>query len=173
MKRLILIMITGVFIFLLPYGAEARSSRQLTYRYNQIWNTTVRFLRIDKHFPIIEQDKKSGYVLFEYRDASTPCPGSLELIPIVKNGKMYIRADLRIQSQPTYVEVVLIKKLLRKLKDEYGEPPLAKVVKSAKSKSKRYKNQGTTNTQMNSDEPPENERDIEVTEETLEESQEE
>ena len=58
-------------------------------------------------------------------------------IPVVKDNKKYISVNFRIQDMPSYVEIVLADKLVRKLRDEYGDPPLAQVaVKKAKPAKK-------------------------------------
>jgi hypothetical protein len=103
--------------------AEARSKRNTTYRYSQLWSTTVRFLRVDNRFPIAEKDKKDGYILFEYREQGKKYQGALELIPTVSNGKQYIRLSLQIANMPGYVETVFLNRLMKKLRKEYGDPP--------------------------------------------------
>ncbi len=106
---------------------EARTVRETTYRYQQIWSTAVRFLRVDNGFEIREQDKETGYVLFTYPNAGRTLTGSVELIPTVRAARKYITVAVRIQDMPSYVEVVLIDKLVRKLRNEYGRAPLPQV----------------------------------------------
>lgn len=162
-------------------AAEAKTHRDLTYRFNQIWSSAVRFLRVDNGFPIAEQDKKSGYILFEYRDVGRTMSGSLEIVRVAREGNQYVRADLRIPQMPSYVEVVLLDKLLRKLRDEHGDPPPPQPVvapapqpatdgdKAGKAgKGKAGKDDATTET-----EPPEDEEDLEVDEKDLEHAAEE
>lgn len=134
-----------VFISLLGIAApsEASSERELTYRYHQIWGALIRFLRVDQNFPISEKDKKSGYILFQYKAQGRTLPGAIELIPMEKNNKRTIRLSLRIAEMPTYVESVLTDKLVRKLKNEYGPPPKPRLVvapegKSVKSSDEEY-----------------------------------
>ena len=119
-----------LFISTLSIAASARTVRETTYRYDQIWSTTVRFLRVDSGFAVIEQDKGTGYVMFEYLDGGRSLHGAVELIPLEKNGAESVQLGLRIQDMPTYVENVLMDKLVRKLRDEYGEPPRPRLVKS-------------------------------------------
>ncbi|MDJ0762579.1 MAG: hypothetical protein QNJ97_06275 [Myxococcota bacterium] len=107
----------------MPAPAYAKTHRELTYRYSQVWNTMIRFLRVDNGFPVIEKDKKSGYVLFEYTGSGRECRGSVELIPAIKEGRHLIRASLEIAQTPSYVEVFLQDKFVQKLRNEYGDPP--------------------------------------------------
>ncbi len=154
-------------------AATAKTQRELTYRYNQIWSTALRFLRVDNSFPVLEKDKRAGYILFEYRDRGRSFQSSLEIVPAVLKGKHIIRTRLRIMTMPTYVEVVLIDKLLRKLRDEYGDPPPARLIEPSGDKSKKSNNSaGSSKKPTTKKELPEDEEDIEVTEEELEETQE-
>jgi hypothetical protein len=109
-------------------SAEARSKRSTTYRYEQLWSTTVRFLRVDNRFPITEKAKKDGYILFEYKEQGHKYQGSLEIIPTVSNGKNYIRLSVQIANMPGYVETVFLNRLMKKLRKEYGDPPPAQKV---------------------------------------------
>lgn len=122
-----------LFLATFPCVSSAKSVRETTYRYDQIWSTVVRFLRVDSGFSVMEQDKGTGYVLFEYVDAGRSLNGSMELIPQVRNGAEAVVMGIRIQGMPTYVENVLMDKLVRKLRDEYGEPPVGKRVQDAPS----------------------------------------
>jgi hypothetical protein len=133
--------LTGLVIgalLLASIVCEARTTRQTTYRYQQLWSSAVRFLRVDNGFAIKEQDKETGYLLFEYPDAGRSLVGSMELIPTVTNNKKYINVNIRIQDMPTYVEVVLADKLVRKLRAEYGDPPMPELaVKKAETADKK------------------------------------
>ncbi|MCP4196476.1 MAG: hypothetical protein GY762_04930 [Proteobacteria bacterium] len=110
-------------------SAEARSKRNTTYRYDQLWSTTVRFLRVDNRYPITEKAKKDGYILFEYKEEEHTFQGALELIPTVSSGKHYIRVSVQIASMPGYVETVFLNRLMKKLRKEHGDPPPAQKVR--------------------------------------------
>ena len=110
--------------FLLTTGVcGARTTRETTYSYERIWSTAVRFLRVDNGYKVTEMDKETGYVLFEYPEAGRVLNGSMELIPLEQDGAEIVTLGLRIQDMPTYVENVLMDKLVRKLRDEYGTAP--------------------------------------------------
>ena len=121
MKRSIL----AILLFLVPLAASAKSTREITYRFNQVWNTTVRFLRVDNGYPITEQDRKSGYLMFDYTDGGTMKTGSVELVETSRENRRYLTVGIRVESMPSYIEVLLLDKLERKLRDEYGDPPPA------------------------------------------------
>ncbi len=165
--------VIGLFVSLAG-PAEAKTERELTYRYNQIWSTSIRFLRVDKGYLLTEKDKKSGYILFDYQDRGKKLQGSLEIVPTVIEGRRFVRTRLRIPSMPSYVEVVLLDKLTRKLKDEYGKAPPAQIVVTDNVKSKSDKDSGNNSSSSGtSGDPPESEDDIEGDEDQLEDTQEE
>jgi hypothetical protein len=135
MKKALLSAVLGCALSAASAVCHARTVRETTYRYQQIWSTAVRFLRVDNGFEIQEQDKETGYVLFSYPDAGRSLMGSVELVSMVRSNKKYITVALRIQDMPSYVEIMLIDKLVRKLKDEYGEPPAPQSVGAKRDKA--------------------------------------
>jgi hypothetical protein len=135
MKRALGIFIVIGLVFCFSGVASARTHKMMTYRYSQVWRTAVRFLRVDRRCPIVEKDKKDGYVLFEYRDEGKDYHGSLELVPTSKDGKKYIRVALRIEDMPTYVESLFLDKLKQKLRQDYGDAPTPQLVEAAPDKS--------------------------------------
>ncbi len=123
MSKLIRIIVASCGVLLMSAVATAKTDRELTYTTDQLWNTAIRFFRVDMSFPISEKDKTAGYVLFKYHDGAKPCSASFELVPITRDGFHSTRLQLNIASMPRYVEAVLMDKLLRKLREEYGEQP--------------------------------------------------
>lgn len=128
MKSKLAIFIVIGLLMAVSGKANARTDRELTYRTSQIWNSAVRFLRVEQRFKILEKDKEASYLLFEFKDSGKTYMASLELVDVAKEGRRYVRMRLNISDMPTYVEVVLADKFLRKLKDEYGQPPPARLV---------------------------------------------
>ncbi len=128
MKKTSLAALVAAVVLALPCVGAARTDRELTYRENEIWNGAIRFLRVDSGFRILEKDRDAGYVLFEYKDGATPCSASFEMVRAVKDGRNFVRARIQIPEMPRYIESVLMDGLVRKLKDEYGDPPAALLV---------------------------------------------
>ncbi len=123
MKKITLIVAATALCLLSAWPAQARITRETTYRYDQIWSTAVRFLRVDKGYKVVEQDKTTGYMLFEYQYSGRTLMASMELFETVKSGLQYVTMGVRIQDMPRYVETVVLDGLERKLRDEYGRPP--------------------------------------------------
>jgi hypothetical protein len=173
MRRVALILVVALLGMTMSVDADAGTERRLTYRATQVWSTAVRFLRVDHHYKIVEKDKETGYLLFEYKDRGRVYQASLELIPAVDNGYRIVRARMRIEGMPSYVAAVLLDKLVRKLKTEYGEPPPAqKVVAKTQSGNADDKKKNDDATGAEGEEL-EDEEDIEVDEDELEDSVEE
>jgi hypothetical protein len=130
MKKAVFAIVVGV-VLALPTMSAARTDRELTYRENEIWHSAIRFLRVDSGFKILEKDRDAGYVLFEYKDGATTCTASLEMVSTARDNKLFVRTRIQIESQPRYVEAVLIDRFVRKLKDEYGDPPPPRAIEPA------------------------------------------
>ena len=65
---------------LAPSAAWSRTIAIAPYPITSVWPAAVRFLRVDRSFPVREKDESASYVLFDYTDGPKPCKGSLELI---------------------------------------------------------------------------------------------
>ena len=169
MKHLSILVIVAALVMTATSNAEAKTDRDLTYRSSQIWRSAVRFLRVDQNFKVLEKDKDAGYLLFEYANAGKMYSASMEMIPLVKNEKHYVRASIKIEAMPSYVEVVLIDSFVRKLKEEYGvQPPARVVVEAPTGSSAGSDGSGDADAAKKGD--VENEEDLEVTEEELEDT---
>jgi hypothetical protein len=179
MKKTAFAALIAAAVLALPCVGAARADRDLTYRENEIWNGAIRFLRVDSGFKIVEKDRDAGYVLFEYKDGTAPHSASFEMVKAVKEGRSYVRARIQIPEMPRYVEVVLIDKLIRKLADEYGDPPPAPLIQpeakpaaaaSAKAgEGDKGAPQATGKPASDGEQDPEaqDEHDLEVTEDDL------
>ena len=134
MRKPICILFVLGMCFIVARNAEARSKRDTTYRYDQLWSTSVRFLRVDNRFPITEKAKKEGYILFEYKEEQKKYTGALELIPTVSGGRHRVRVSVQIANMPGYVEKVFLNRLMRKMRKEHGDPPPAQKVRPPSKK---------------------------------------
>lgn len=99
--------------------AHAKSGMESGYTWEQTWNTTLRLLRVDLGYKVLEKDEAAGYVLFEYADKGATSSASIELL----KGAATIRVVCQIPKFPSYHESVVLDRLSRKLKNEFGAPP--------------------------------------------------
>lgn len=107
-----------------PATAEARTERTTYYSYAQVWPTAIRLLRVDEGHEVVEKDEDAGYVLFEVVEENKRFRGALELVRVKdERGRPGVRMVVRIDDRPAYMELGLLDRLERKLREEYGEPP--------------------------------------------------
>ena len=104
--------------------AFARTEKTLAYPRDQAWPAAVRFVRVDLGLKIVEKDADAGYVLFELYEAKEKKAyrGSLEVVDVVQDGRHLVRFVLQIEDRPSWVEIEMMTKLERKLRDELGSP---------------------------------------------------
>ncbi|MCK9523957.1 MAG: hypothetical protein M0R76_13095 [Proteobacteria bacterium] len=105
--------------------SHAAVSRNLTYGESLIWRCAVRLIRVDLGYQLIERDMESGYLLFEYKESDRLMTGAIEVLSVETEGRRYVRVQVKLNHQPSYVESVLINKLEKKLKNDFGPPPEA------------------------------------------------
>jgi hypothetical protein len=107
----------------LPTLGWARSLVIVPYPITSVWPASVRFLRVDRNFPIREKDESAGYVLFDYTDGPKPCKASLELIRVTDpEGRDATRLAVTIPDLPRRYEQMLLDKLAAKMQDDHGPP---------------------------------------------------
>ncbi|MBX3249440.1 MAG: hypothetical protein KF901_19850 [Myxococcales bacterium] len=120
MRRLLLVLLA--LVFAAPPTADARRSDSHAYRYDQVWSASLRLLRVDYGFPLRDRDENLGYVLFDYVDGGRSVPGSFEVVRTRQGEREVVRVTVNIPAMPSYVERMILDKLQRKLREEYGEP---------------------------------------------------
>jgi hypothetical protein len=114
-RRSLLPILLAVF---LSTPGFARVEEKTGYSKEQAFNATLRYLRIDRGYSIIEKDAETGYLMFEYpTDERKLVQGSVEMIPL-ENGVSLV---IRIPALPQYHENMLSRGLLQKLRMDYGD----------------------------------------------------
>jgi hypothetical protein len=103
--------------------AAARKQHELAYRYEQIWNTALRLVKVDLRMAITDRDQEGGYVLFDYVAHGKSYPGSIELVKQGRAARPLTTVIVQVQGQPTYVEQMILDRLEKKLQAEVGAPP--------------------------------------------------
>ena len=101
----------------------ARTQQVIPYPIASVWPAAVRFMRVDRNFPIAEKDESAGYILFEHTDGPKPCRGSLELIRVTDaEGRDATRLAVTIPDLPKRYEQMLLDKLAAKVREDHGPP---------------------------------------------------
>jgi hypothetical protein len=125
--------------------ALAKSERSLDYSYKAVWSTAIRLIRVDRGYPVSDKDKDNGYILFVFpgKGSVKKCAASLELVPAKNSqGEAQIKLKLRIQHQPSWVELQFLDHLERKLRSEQGPPPPRRVRGKKPDKPKKAPDSG-------------------------------
>jgi hypothetical protein len=103
-----------------PGVASARKQTDLRYSYDQVWNASLRLVRVDLRMPVTDRDSEAGYLLFDYLDHGKRFPGSVELVR--GDREKGTKIVVQVQGMPGYVEQLFLDKLQQKLRDEFGVP---------------------------------------------------
>lgn len=104
--------------------ARAKGGYDSLYGFDRTWNAGLRLVRVDLGLKVSEKDDTVGYLLFDYTSpegGKRTVPGSMEFIRSKDDGS--VRVVVQIPQMPAYHEQVLLDRLARKLRNEYGEPP--------------------------------------------------
>ncbi|HJL06208.1 MAG TPA: hypothetical protein RMH85_20655 [Polyangiaceae bacterium LLY-WYZ-15_(1-7)] len=120
MRRLLVLAL--LLLFARPAGVDARRSETEPYRYEQVWGSVIRLLRADYGFPVRDRDRDVGYVLFDYVDRGRSHPGNVQLVRVREGRQEKVRVTLNIPAMPSYIEGMVLERLSRKLRAEFGEP---------------------------------------------------
>jgi hypothetical protein len=114
----------GLTVLSLTQLGSARVEERLTYTKTQSYQSALRYLRVDHGYKVLEKDPESGYLLFEYPKREEGFThGSIEVV----EREATIALVVQLPQMPTYHERMLIEGLLKKLRDDYGSPPVRKV----------------------------------------------
>lgn len=115
---------TVLAVLAAPRLARARVQGDYAYAWGQVWQAAVRMVRVDLGCPITDRDEEIGYVMFEYEDSGRRHPGSVEMVRNTgADGNERVRVVVQIPAMPSYIERMLLDRLTRKLRDDFGEPP--------------------------------------------------
>ncbi len=118
-------------------SALAEEKETLRYPYTQVWSATTRLVRVDLNYTITESNQEAGYLLFEYDNRGKPVSGSFEFID--DGAGKTLNVLHKVPAMPAYVERLNLDRLIRKLKNDYGEEPSVprkETKKSAPGKTK-------------------------------------
>lgn len=109
-----------VAVIVLSSAASAKVSEATPYSKSQAYQGSLRYLRVDLGFDITEKDADSGYLLFQYRSPGREgtTSGSLEVVEQDDGATVIVR----LPELPEHYEQHLVDGLIRKLRDQYGDP---------------------------------------------------
>jgi hypothetical protein len=112
-----------VIIGLLPAEpAAAMALADSPYTLAQTYGTALRLLRVDLGFEVVERDPDAAYLLFRYAVPGEPkreVQGAIEFVSV--SGR--VRVVVKIPRMAELHERMLRDSLMKKLVEDYGEPP--------------------------------------------------
>lgn len=119
------------FVLLPATQAAARASTEYTYRYDQLWQATIRLLRVDLGCQITDRDDDIGYLMFDYPGTGGRMHGgSVEMVRTADgHGNERVRVTVLIPTMPTYIEQHVLTRLGRKLRADFGMAPRIRVTR--------------------------------------------
>ncbi len=109
------------FALMTSGGAEARVEAEARYTKAQTYSAALRYLRVDLDYEVLEKDPEAAYLIFKYESAGQGPKGSTGTLEIVETDDS-CHIVVKLPKMPEYHERVLRDGLLRKLREEYGEP---------------------------------------------------
>jgi hypothetical protein len=121
-KRRAFVLSSLLSVLLAASPALARKQRELPHRIDQVWSAALRMIRVDLQMAVTDRDQEGGYVLFEYVANGKRFPGSIELVQQAKGARPTTVVVAQVRGQPSYVEVMLLDRLEKKLVEEIGIP---------------------------------------------------
>lgn len=102
--------------------AKARADADCSYSLAQVYGAAIRYLRVDLGYEVTEKDSDAAYLLFRYRvpgDPKREVFGSIEMVKLDRKVRIFVK----VPQMPQLHEQLLRDGLLKKLSQEYGEPP--------------------------------------------------
>jgi hypothetical protein len=111
---------------LLAANADARVDGSSSYTKAQTYSGALRYVRVDMGYEVVEKDPDAAYLIFKYAapggSKSSLVTGTLEVVEASGGVKLFVN----LPRMPEYYERVFRDGLLKKLRDEYGAPPVVK-----------------------------------------------
>ena len=109
-----------------PAATKLQHSRVLPYPADRVWPTTIRYLRVDRGFSVVDRDRDAGFILFEFtvgRDGEAKGRGSIELIETSDaSGRAAVKLQISTDAGPVHLPHAIADGLAAKLKAEQGHP---------------------------------------------------
>jgi hypothetical protein len=133
--RSLLVLLPALALAAATSSASARVDGSSAYSKSQTYSGALRYVRVDLGYEIVEKDADAAYLIFKYaapgQSKANAVTGTLEVVEA--NGR--VRLFVSLPRMPEYHERIFRDGLLKKLREEYGEPPVAPKKPAEKSPS--------------------------------------
>jgi hypothetical protein len=110
-----------------PLGTRLSQTRVLPYPVDQVWGAAIRYLRVDRDYPIVDRDAETGYIVFEIPlGGDVRGRGALEAFSTKDaSGRTSTRLQLSTEAGPTHLPHTLLEGIAAKVRTERGQAPSA------------------------------------------------
>ena len=107
-------------VLLIANATWARTEGEVGYTKAQAYSGALRYLRVDLGYEVTERDSDSAYVMFKYvpLGQKSPAFGAIEVI----GGGDSVKIFVSLPKMPSYHEIALRDGLIKRLREDYGEP---------------------------------------------------
>lgn len=104
--------------------ALIENRRILSYPFDQVWPTTIRYLRIDRGFALSDRDEEAGYILFEFPlDGERSGRGSIEMFALTDaSGRPSVSVAVNTGAGPVHLPNSILDGIAAKVRAERGQP---------------------------------------------------
>lgn len=124
--RLRLLALCTLPILLTPSFASAKAQLELGYSVEEIFSTSVRYVRVDRGCKVTDKDADAAFVMFECKpDETHTSRGSIEILRSQLHGKESVRLQATLPDEGHGAELRLVELIERKLREERGTTPSA------------------------------------------------
>lgn len=108
-----------------PAGTRLSQSRVLPYPVDQVWGAAIRYLRVDRDYPIVDRDPDTGYIVFEIPlGGDIRGRGALEAFSTTDaSGRASTRIQISTEAGPAHLPHTLLEGIAGKVRGERGQAP--------------------------------------------------
>lgn len=107
-----------------PVATRLQHKRQLPYPLEQVWPASIRYLRVDRGYTIVDRDQDVGFIVFEIQlDAERVARGSVEFVRTQDvSGRPSVDVQVSTDGGPAHLPFVLVDGIAEKVRQERGQP---------------------------------------------------
>ena len=98
--------------------------RVLSYPFDQVWPTAIRYLAIERKYTVTTRDPEAGYMIFEFKTAGgSQGSGSLEMFRTQDaSGRASVKLMVQTGNGPAHLPHTLAEGIAKKVRAERGTP---------------------------------------------------
>ncbi len=110
-----------------PAGTRLSQSRVLPYPVDHVWGASIRYLRVDRDYAIVDRDEETGYIVFEIPlSGEAKGRGALEAFSTTDaSGRASTQIQISTEAGPTHLPHTILDGIAKKVRAERGQAPTA------------------------------------------------